>query len=336
MTANTGRPGYFGDRVAGRVSRRRHRPLSMGHLLADLPGDDRQLHRPPDSRAHQGVPRQGTGLDQRAVRPGQLGLPGRLRGGALRVRLVHRSLRHQDRLRRVHHALERGRADARARGVGRGLLLGAGVSGLQRRRQLPGGHQSGGAVVSQARAGAGHRASSTRAPTSAPLSPRRSSRPSPSPSAGAGRSSSPASWVFSGCCSGSRSTTSPSGQAASKPEFDYIHSDRDEAAAGGTPIGWRRALGYRQTWGVHRREVPDRSRVVVLPDLAAGLLPADPRAGHQEELDSPRHHLRHRHRAQHRRRMADGRLPESRLDGDPRAQDGHVPVRVVRAAHPVA
>jgi ACS family hexuronate transporter-like MFS transporter len=35
----------------------------------------------------------------------------------------------------------------------------------------------------------------------------------------------------------------------SKPEFDYIHSDRDEAAAGGTPIGWRRALGYRQTWG---------------------------------------------------------------------------------------
>ena len=35
-----------------------------------------------------------------------------------------------------------------------------------------------------------------------------------------------------------------------KAEFDYIHSDRDEAAAGGTPIGWRRALGYRQTWGV--------------------------------------------------------------------------------------
>ena len=34
-----------------------------------------------------------------------------------------------------------------------------------------------------------------------------------------------------------------------KAEFDYIHSDRDEAAAGGTPIGWRRALGYRQTWG---------------------------------------------------------------------------------------
>ncbi len=34
-----------------------------------------------------------------------------------------------------------------------------------------------------------------------------------------------------------------------KAEFDFIHSDRDEAAAGGTPIGWRRALGYRQTWG---------------------------------------------------------------------------------------
>jgi ACS family hexuronate transporter-like MFS transporter len=35
----------------------------------------------------------------------------------------------------------------------------------------------------------------------------------------------------------------------SKAEFDLIHSDRDEAAGGGTPIGWRRALGYRQTWG---------------------------------------------------------------------------------------
>ena len=35
----------------------------------------------------------------------------------------------------------------------------------------------------------------------------------------------------------------------SKAEFDLIHSDRDEAAAGGTPMGWRRALGYRQTWG---------------------------------------------------------------------------------------
>ncbi len=35
----------------------------------------------------------------------------------------------------------------------------------------------------------------------------------------------------------------------SKAEFDLIHSDRDEAASGGTPIGWRRALGYRQTWG---------------------------------------------------------------------------------------
>jgi MFS transporter, ACS family, hexuronate transporter len=34
-----------------------------------------------------------------------------------------------------------------------------------------------------------------------------------------------------------------------KAEFDFIHSDRDEAAAGGTPIGWRRALGHRQTWG---------------------------------------------------------------------------------------
>jgi MFS transporter, ACS family, hexuronate transporter len=34
----------------------------------------------------------------------------------------------------------------------------------------------------------------------------------------------------------------------SKPEFDYIHSDRDGAVAGQAPIGWRSALAYRQAW----------------------------------------------------------------------------------------
>ena len=34
----------------------------------------------------------------------------------------------------------------------------------------------------------------------------------------------------------------------SKPEFDYIHSDRETGAAGDAPIGWRSALGYRQAW----------------------------------------------------------------------------------------
>jgi MFS transporter, ACS family, hexuronate transporter len=33
------------------------------------------------------------------------------------------------------------------------------------------------------------------------------------------------------------------------PELAYINSDKDEAAAGGEPIGWRRALGHRQAWG---------------------------------------------------------------------------------------
>jgi ACS family hexuronate transporter-like MFS transporter len=34
----------------------------------------------------------------------------------------------------------------------------------------------------------------------------------------------------------------------SKAELDYINSDRDESGSNGVPIGWRRALGYRQTW----------------------------------------------------------------------------------------
>lgn len=38
----------------------------------------------------------------------------------------------------------------------------------------------------------------------------------------------------------------------SKPEFEYIHSDKDEApvtgAASGTKVSWARLLGYRQTW----------------------------------------------------------------------------------------
>ncbi|MCX6543659.1 MAG: MFS transporter [Acidobacteria bacterium] len=34
----------------------------------------------------------------------------------------------------------------------------------------------------------------------------------------------------------------------SKAELDYINSDRDESGSGSVPIGWRRALGYRQTW----------------------------------------------------------------------------------------
>ena len=53
--------------------------------------------------------------------------------------------------------------------------------------------------------------------------------------------------------------------------------------------------------GVHRREVLDRPGVVVLPHLAAGLLQEDPRPRHQAKLGPSGDHLRHRHRAQHRR-----------------------------------
>jgi MFS transporter, ACS family, hexuronate transporter len=34
----------------------------------------------------------------------------------------------------------------------------------------------------------------------------------------------------------------------STAEFDYIRRDKDEGEAGGVPMGWRRALRYKQTW----------------------------------------------------------------------------------------
>ena len=34
----------------------------------------------------------------------------------------------------------------------------------------------------------------------------------------------------------------------SRAEFDFIRRDKDEGPAGGVPMGWRRALGLRQTW----------------------------------------------------------------------------------------
>ena len=33
-----------------------------------------------------------------------------------------------------------------------------------------------------------------------------------------------------------------------RPSSHYIHSDTDEAAAGGRPMGWLRALRLPQTW----------------------------------------------------------------------------------------
>ena len=91
----------------------------------------------------------------------------------------------------------------------------------------------------------------------------------------------------------------------SSPELAFIHSDKDEAADGGTPLGNWRALRYPPDLGLHRREVADRSGVVVLPDLAARLLQGDARARHQAQLDSPGDHLRHHHGAEHHGRMAD-------------------------------
>ncbi len=56
--------------------------------------------------------------------------------------------------------------------------------------------------------------------------------------------------------------------------------------------------------GVHRRQVPHRSRLVVFSHLAARLLQEDARARHQGQLGLPGDDLFDRHGAQHLRRLA--------------------------------
>ena len=79
-------------------------------------------------------------------------------------------------------------------------------------------------------------------------------------------------------------------------ELAHIRSDADEQAgnAGGAPVGWLEHPPAPAGVVVHRRQVPDRSGLVVLPHLAAGLLQEDARARHQGEPAPPRLDLRHR------------------------------------------
>ena len=90
-------------------------------------------------------------------------------------------------------------------------------------------------------------------------------------------------------------------------ELAHIRSDADarRGVRAARCAGWP-SCGYRAGLVVHRRQVPDRSGVVVLPHLAARLLQEDARARHQEELGAPGDDLRDRHGAEHRRRLAGG------------------------------
>ena len=114
-------------------------------------------------------------------------------------------------------------------------------------------------------------------------------------------------------------------------ELVLIRSDREEEQPK-EKIPWLSLLGYRQTWSfIIAKFLTDPVWwffLIWLPDY----LQEDPRPGHQEELDTHRHHLRHRDGAQHLRRLGHGLPDQAGLDGDPGAQDRHVHFCAVRSA----
>ena len=195
-------------------------------------------------------------------------------------------------------ALEPVRDRPRLRRLGQRLLCRTARAGLQRGRQLPLRDQGGGALVPEARArlrdrhlqrrdqrGRDHRADDdpgdrVHLRLALDLRPGRPRR------------------LRLAASSGSRCTTCPrSAKKLTRAEYELIHSDKDEGAAGGKPMGWSRALRLPPDLVLPDREVPDRPRLVVLPDLAARLLQGDARARHQALLGAPGHDLRDRDRA---------------------------------------
>ena len=106
----------------------------------------------------------------------------------------------------------------------------------------------------------------------------------------------------SGCCSGFPFyDVAREDQEPDPSELAHIRSDLDDERDSRQKVGWCRSAALPADLVVHRRQVPDRPGLVVLPDLAARLLQGHPRPRHQEELGPPGHHLRDHHRAQHRR-----------------------------------
>lgn len=111
--------------------------LPLARLRAALLRNHRQLHGPADPLAAEADPRHRAQVDQRAVRVGQLRLPGLLRRRAPLLRRAHRSGRHQDRLCGLHRGLEPGRHVARARGQRERLHRGAPRARARRRGNFP-------------------------------------------------------------------------------------------------------------------------------------------------------------------------------------------------------
>ena len=197
---------------------------------------------------------------------------------------------------RLDRGLEPGRHWPRA-GRQRGRLLRrAGRAGARRGRQLPVGHQGRRALVPQARARVRDRASSTPAPTSAPIV-----APAIVPRIAAA-------WGWQcgvrrrrhrrvhlaaalvAVLRHAREGQGALGRASSRTSAATPR--RAGATQSGTARGLALVLSYRADLVVHRRQVPDRPGLVVLPHLAARLLQEDARARHQEELGPPRDDLR--------------------------------------------
>src|SRR5450432_1412683 len=76
--------------------------------------------------------------------------------------------------------------------------------------------------------------------------------------------------------------------------------------------------------GLHRREIPDRPSLVVLPDFVAGLLQKDTRPRYQAQLGALGLDLLGGHRAEYRRWLAHRAPGAARLQREPRPQDRDV------------
>ena len=118
-------------------------------------------------------------LDQHPVRRDQFGLPGLLRPEPVPLRMVHRQVRHQDRLYAFHRLVELGRDEPRTGQYHCRLLRRPHCAGPGRGRKLSRGNQGDRAVVSRRRNGHWPRASSIPAPTSGPCLRRQSCPRSP-------------------------------------------------------------------------------------------------------------------------------------------------------------
>ena len=187
--------------------------------------------------------------------------------------------------------------------VGRRLHRRAVRARPRRGGQLPGGDQDRRGVVSEARARARHRASSTRAPTSA-----RSSTPLVVPwiTLTLGlvlgvrrhrRDRVPLAGRRGGC-----SIDRPSSIRASARAELALHPQR--SAGADRPRAVAHAAAASPDLGVRDRQVPDRSGLVALPVLDPGLPQPQSRHRPHERRAAARRDLSDRRRRQHRRRLA--------------------------------